>query len=147
MLFERDRQVILIFDAVVVAEIRAAVGAAAAERIGHVNGQSHVLRLLISAFALVLKTGLVNHLRVDDPGLGQPQVVTRVITVRRPFGQSIVAGTAPGGAAEAAEAAPSSSYKPAAAEAEPKPAAEAGSELEVRNFGGAVVVVQIEGIV
>src|SRR5215510_3522318 len=101
MLFERDRQVILIFDTVVVADIRAAGRTAALERIGHVDGQTECVRLLIAAFALILQTRLMNHLRIDDPGLGHPQVVTSVLAARSAFRQHNVAAAASSTAATA----------------------------------------------
>src|SRR5262249_24737866 len=144
VLFERDRQVILVFNAVAVAEIRAAWRTAAAERISHVDGQAYRVRLLIAAFALILQTSLMDHFRVDDPGLGHPQGVVIIFAARSAFCQHIVAGTA--ATAEAATAAAATAAATTTAEAEAEAAAEAGSELGIRDFAGAVVVIDIERV-
>src|SRR5262249_22509831 len=128
VLFERDRQVILIFDAVAVVEIRGAVRTAAEECIGHIDGQASLVSLLIGAFALVLKTSFLNHLRVDDPGLGQPQVVVRVIAVRCARIQHVIVARTAAEAAEAAASTAEASSSYAAAEGEAEAAAEAVRE-------------------
>src|SRR5262249_29184199 len=130
-----------------VVETRTAGGAAAEECAIHVDGHLIIVRLLIATFTLILKTSLMNHIRVDDPRLGQSQVMVRGIYARGACGQRIDAGAGAASAAAAAAAEASAAAAAGAPEAEAEAAAEANREFLVRDFAAVIVVIHVERVV